>query len=169
MINVFHQQYTQTTAYAALALGCVQLILLVLSGIIGYAQHQEDVEAKAGKVEYYDQALDKPASFYMPPGGGDAVAAYIGNSSSVHSSAASQPQVIDMDVKDKIADRLRAFYAKYDPQKDLADVEDVSTWAAMNSLSALNDKLKKKYGADLDTVAVEVKTDKQGKFDKLDI
>ena len=70
--------------------------------------------------------------------------------------------------KEKIATKLRVFYAKYDPHKDLGDVDDVSSWGVLNGMAALNAKLMKKYGADLDTSA-GAQRPKVPEFDKLDI
>jgi len=167
MLDTWHQQNTQISSTAVLALGCVQWAFLILGGIIGYMQHKEEAMERNGQLGVYDQNLDKPASFYVPAGRAapQQPAAYLQNEPGVvHVSG---PKPVDSVEKERIASKLRAFYAKYDPGKDLADVDDVSAWAVLNGIGALNKKLSSKYGADLESVGAD--KPKVPDFNKLDI
>jgi len=68
LVDQWHQQVTQLGSTACLAIGCVQWFCLILGGLIGYLQKQESNMEGRGKVDLYDQNLDKPASFYVPAG-----------------------------------------------------------------------------------------------------
>lgn len=173
MVDIWFAQNAAPASTAALALGVCNWLVMIIAIAIAKMQDAEDIEESKGQNKW-DQIQDIPSSFAMtaPAGHHNPVIHDSGGlvviqnpqqfaqsynlSSSTHSSVASSASAQNSLAKDQLAQRLGAFYVKYEPGKDLNDVDDVAKWAMLNGVQALNAKLKSKYGADLDSTVSQV-------------
>lgn len=55
-------------------------------------------------------------------------------------------------VSNSIAQQLEAFYSVHDRSKTADDIQSVAAWAETKGVGALNDKLRAKYGVDLNSM-----------------
>jgi hypothetical protein len=165
MTDLWFQQNAVPSATGSLAIGLVNIGLLVVGITISLMQDHEAKEFNVGKVDKWDHVKDIPANFAhtgMPPlnmqayGQQQIVTGYHSATNSEHNSAngSANGSVANSGINDKaqIFELLRDFYAKYDKNKSLSDVEDVATWTVSNGMSALNAKLMAKYNADLTSI-----------------
>jgi hypothetical protein len=69
---------------------------------------------------------------------------------------AAHPLALDATPTERRALRFKCFtfYGKWEPNKSITDVNDLSEWALENGVAAFNAKLKAKYGEDLTSVSV---------------
>jgi len=73
----------------------------------------------------------------------------------------SHPLALDASPSERRALRFKCFtfYGKWEPQKPIADVNDLCEWALENGVAAFNEKLRAKYGEDLSSVNVNAYLD----------
>jgi len=164
MIDNWFQQHAPGASYGSIACGLLNLIMLATGIAISVMQGKEDREYSDGKVDKWEATKDIPSTFastnplhHQVANVGQVNSTRSGNNSALNSEhnsarnsvAGSAGQGLDRAV---VFEQLRGFYAKYDKGKNLADVEDVTTWTVVNGIAAINAKLMSKYNADLSTV-----------------
>jgi len=66
--------------------------------------------------------------------------------------AKASPQGAPKLTRDQVFDKLTQFYAKVDPNKNVADISDLSNWIMVHGEEALYVKLRKKYGMDPNSI-----------------
>ncbi len=68
----------------------------------------------------------------------------------------SHPYALDASPSERRALRFKCFtfYGKWEPNKSVPDVNDLCEWALENGVQAFNDKLRSKYGEDLNAVSI---------------
>jgi hypothetical protein len=166
MIDSWFRQHAVSAATGSLAIGLLNLGILAFAIAISLMQSREDSEGNSGRVDKWDTVKDIPSNFANtvnpthqiaianPP-----VVVVNGGSSSGNNSANNSARNSVMTgngapmlEKSVIFEQLRDFYAKYDKQKILSDVEDVAAWGVAHGMDALNGKLRSKYNADLSSM-----------------
>lgn len=181
---VWYEETLKPIAINGIALGCVQFGLLIIALLIHYLQSHDD--QYVGQVEdrpaefaittmHQPLPADKqaqmnsmisqntqqmgqqqqPVSKFTIPGDNN------NNNNAMKTDPASnsdvQVSVVDEKAREEVRTKLLAFYNKYEPDKSMADVEDIADWAATNGIDQLNKKLKSKYNDDLSTIQNESK------------
>jgi len=159
MTDLWFQQNTLTPAYASISIGVVNLALVALALVISHLQLLEERERTTGKVDKWDTVKDIPSTFanttnpvHQPIVAYPVGATTNGHNDSLEKKAAAIPLAASGPSKEEIFEQLRNFYAKYEKNKNVADVEDVAVWTVTNGIPALNAKLMSKYNADLNTI-----------------
>jgi len=160
MTDLWFQQNVSMPAVGALAFGLINIFFIIAAITITAMQNAEEKEYMSGKVDKWDNLKDIPAGYaqtgnplHVPP----MMVPYAGSAhNSVVNSVQLQSQTSHHSTDSQkaiIFEQLRDFYAKYDKEKNLSDVQDVATWGSINGIDALNAKLMSKYNADLNSVS----------------
>jgi len=161
--DIWFQQNAYTPAAITLAFGLLEVGVVIFSLIVSRMQERESLEGiENGKFDKWDNLRDIPADFAKtgPVTNNPTYQNEKGSypNSAIVTNAAIPEAVIEDEESTKeqeaLSKKLRAFYAKFDKGKSLDDVEDVTKWTMLNGIPALNEKLKKKYGEDLDSVRI---------------
>jgi len=169
--TLFPPGATSNSATIGIALGSVAGVIVVSLGAFVLYRRRDSVYASMGgapKTTWLAQvdmnappratvpaAYNAPNKYNIPPGvtgesfqSGNPV--YTGI---VRDSAKFSTPPLKL-TKDYVFDKLRRFYEKIDPQKSVTDINDLTDWVMYHGEEALYIKLRKKYGADPNTVGV---------------
>lgn len=177
MTDTWFQQNTVTPATAAIALGVVNLCLLLFGALVGLIAH-DDASGAGTQADKWAGVTDVPANYAQTVpsqglqlehgSGSDGKGSHpdslqMQNQQPPVAVFAQQfhshnPQYSDPALFDKVS----AFYGKYEPGKSVADVEDVTKWAHINGVEALNAKLQAKYQNDLTTFVASTGAENKG-------
>lgn len=168
MIDLWFRQNTITPATAAVALGVVNLIVLFFGALVATISSAEEAEGRTGKVNKWDQVADVPAAFAQTTTHSQGLEVQQHDSRGMQLQqpekfSAPNPQFNSSGADAGLYDKVSAFYAKYEPGKSVADVEDVTKWTHINGVAALNAKLQAKYQADLNSTSSSAATNKGAK------
>jgi hypothetical protein len=101
------------------------------------AVHQDNNIPVAHVVEYEDTAPPPPAASMTLPRASVKIRYFMTDTE-----------------REAYANKLKAFYLKYEPKKAMEDIEDLILWVTTRptGVEEMNGKLTKKYGANLDTI-----------------
>ncbi|KAH9260647.1 hypothetical protein BASA81_001114 [Batrachochytrium salamandrivorans] len=171
MIDLWFRQNTVTPATAAIALGVVNLLVLFFGALVATISSAEEAHGRTGKVSKWDQVADVPAAFAQTtvPSQSlemqqhDSKGMQLQSPEKQQQFSAPNPQYSNGGADAGLFDKVSAFYAKYEPSKSVADVEDVTKWTHINGVAALNAKLQSKYQSDLNSMSSDPAPNKGAK------
>ncbi len=156
----WYVQNLTPVATASVGLGASIIVFLVIGLLIGYLQKQEESNTQKPKHILEDRPAEF-VSYQLTPQAQFAEPIQVNRSSGATEKSYMQNTVVGGATqlsngsadsnRTEIVAKLKAFYGKHEPDKSMADVEDVATWASANGIDQLNKKLMGKYGEDLDS------------------